>query len=278
MLLVLLYLVVQGKSTTSVPTIVGTKRKAASISELKEWTCALCHVHATSEHGLNEHFRGKKHRAKEEELKGSKGGVKNQPAPVPEKIIDQPKIGKKVANNAQNQNQKQTKKPLAVNRPADQSVPKNEVGAAKKGKFTFVCQQCKIKCYNEPTMVAHLSGKKHLTQMKELEASGKGMSTAKVTSFKVSRKGDGAAGGPGKELKIEGESRRTINEEQGAEETRVFRAPRTMVDEEAEVAEALTDEEEQAMEGQMDNDIEPMDGLAEEGSSFFQLHMRREQY
>ncbi|KAK9190170.1 hypothetical protein WN943_018772 [Citrus x changshan-huyou] len=72
---------VKPKPDTSV---CGSKQKAAtppagtgelpstSSSKPKEWSCALCQVTATTERGLDVHFQGKKHKAKEKLLRDLK--------------------------------------------------------------------------------------------------------------------------------------------------------------------------------------------------------------
>ncbi|XP_047948658.1 uncharacterized protein LOC125194466 isoform X2 [Salvia hispanica] len=48
----------------------GNLKKQKRVKE--EWSCTLCQVTATSEHTLNEHLKGKKHKTKEAALKAKK--------------------------------------------------------------------------------------------------------------------------------------------------------------------------------------------------------------
>ena len=85
------------------PNLFGTKRKAETetpptldAKELppfglkkkpkEEWSCALCQVTATSEKGLNQHLRGKKHKAKEASLVTQKMGKSPVNRPLKKKI------------------------------------------------------------------------------------------------------------------------------------------------------------------------------------------------
>ena len=52
------------KADASSATTKPTKLQTA----VRDWSCALCQVSTTSEAGLNQHLKGKKHKAKQESL------------------------------------------------------------------------------------------------------------------------------------------------------------------------------------------------------------------
>eukprot|EP00268_Persea_americana_P044235 TRINITY_DN4467_c0_g1_i1.p1 TRINITY_DN4467_c0_g1~~TRINITY_DN4467_c0_g1_i1.p1 ORF type:complete len:598 (+),score=170.58 TRINITY_DN4467_c0_g1_i1:194-1987(+) len=157
-------------NTTNSPNFAGSKRKAAvEAAEFtspkkvkKEWSCALCQVSTTSEQGLNEHIQGKKHKAKEEELMASKPGGNNNKAaysPTP-KRANKSKLAKQgVTASGQQKSQ--------VGQPEEQQVPKKENDIVCKQPLH--CEHCKVKCNSESMLASHLSGKKHLARMEELE-------------------------------------------------------------------------------------------------------------
>ncbi|KAJ6362125.1 hypothetical protein OIU78_002515 [Salix suchowensis] len=79
------------------PNLCGAKRKAVTpstgVGELpfagikkkpkEEWSCALCQVSATSERGLSEHLQGRRHKAKEAELRAQKMPKNPNKASIP---------------------------------------------------------------------------------------------------------------------------------------------------------------------------------------------------
>lgn len=156
-------------NTTSSPNFAAPKRKASveaaeftsSKKVKKEWSCALCQVSTTSEHGLNEHLQGRKHKAKEEELIASKPGGNNKDAfsLIPKKA-NKSKLEKQgVTTNGQNKSQ--------VGQPEQQKVPKKENDIVSKQPL--LCEHCNVKCNSESMLASHMSGKKHLARMQELE-------------------------------------------------------------------------------------------------------------
>ncbi|KAF8393014.1 hypothetical protein HHK36_021255 [Tetracentron sinense] len=140
------------------PNLVGTKRKAvtpaaAGANEIpvgsskkepqKEWSCALCRVSSTTEEGLNEHLEGKKHQAKEAELRA------NRRLPVSKKQKRQD-LKKKNGESIQKKS--------------------NPVDLIKKYKYW--CEMCRAGARTEYLMAAHQRGKKHMTLVMELVQNG----------------------------------------------------------------------------------------------------------
>eukprot|EP00262_Sarcandra_glabra_P013398 TRINITY_DN370_c0_g2_i1.p1 TRINITY_DN370_c0_g2~~TRINITY_DN370_c0_g2_i1.p1 ORF type:complete len:349 (+),score=52.38 TRINITY_DN370_c0_g2_i1:195-1241(+) len=141
------------KSLSPKPIIVGLKRKASdaatSVNDkpkkvVKELGCALCQVSATSEQALNDHMQGKKHKAKEEQLRANK-----------------PVTAKTKANQAKKQEEKKEKVVVKI---------KTEV--VKKRKFAFWCVTCKVGCHSAVVMAAHCKGKKHRARFLGVEEDG----------------------------------------------------------------------------------------------------------
>ncbi|EEF33001.1 hypothetical protein RCOM_0623850 [Ricinus communis] len=203
------------------PNLFGVKRKAATppvggTHELpctvlkkkpkEEWSCALCRVSATSEQGLNNHLRGKKHKAKEARLRANKMAKTPCSRPLPKKSLRQTKLtvstadlelepeaeaesvqvdkndddtDKKMGNKvAENNNDKlQVQKNGSVKSKKKNVVKKvlKEERTAEfrmKKKFKFWCEMCRIGAYSAVVMEAHEKGKKHLAQLQELGENG----------------------------------------------------------------------------------------------------------
>ncbi|KAL5200711.1 hypothetical protein ABZP36_021914 [Zizania latifolia] len=137
-------------SSGSQTKVSGVKRKTGAIPSTtgsgkvkkpaKDWSCALCHVSATSEAGLNEHLEGKWHKAKlvqcgaSKAIKFSKSSLKGTTEnkdgtdPAPKKICIQ----------------------------VDGAM--HEV--VQKGNYLW-CDRCKVRCDNTVIMAEHLRGRKH---------------------------------------------------------------------------------------------------------------------
>ena len=124
---------------------VGIKRKAevaggdqASSSSKKKktenkWTCPLCQVSATCERGLQDHFRGKKHEAKEASLKKSEEMSQKicRPDPFP-----------------------------------DGDEGKSQVREKQKDKKIW-CPICEISTNDQALMEMHWNGKKHMAKLRK---------------------------------------------------------------------------------------------------------------
>ncbi|XP_068652370.1 uncharacterized protein [Aristolochia californica] len=164
------------KSVTSLVT--GTKREPASGNELawlsnvnskmqKEWSCALCQVSATCKEGLNEHLQGKKHRAKEAELKGSKKGGEptTELTALTEKKAPSPagKDENKVLPNPEpSDDRKQQKQKTVRSRDGKQPLRKRQkTEGGGKSRLPLVCELCNIKCYSQTVLRGHYEGRKH---------------------------------------------------------------------------------------------------------------------
>ncbi|RWR85306.1 UBP1-associated proteins 1C-like protein [Cinnamomum micranthum f. kanehirae] len=113
--------------------LAGSKRKAYLIGNLElaspkkahnNWSCPLCQVSTTCERALNEHFEGKKHKAREKVL-------------VEKSIITR-------------------------NGPEPQQVCSIEAG--KPMVSFLRCHYCNVLCNSEVVMATHLKGKKHVAR------------------------------------------------------------------------------------------------------------------
>ncbi|KAM1260378.1 hypothetical protein ACFX2G_026404 [Malus domestica] len=198
------------------PNLSGVKRKTpptVSASELpafglkkkpkEEWSCALCHVSATSEKGLIHHINGKKHQAKEARLRAQKPSSSNAQSSKKAANFSEPKKIKGVRSTELRA--KQVRKSLDHNETSDISNQKiQEQGTSKKEKeeppmlkdqcgevlknkdevkmvegletkedvkkqktFKFWCESCKIGAYNLKVWSSHISGKKHIARSQE---------------------------------------------------------------------------------------------------------------
>ncbi|XP_068648436.1 uncharacterized protein [Aristolochia californica] len=165
--------------------VTGTKREPASGSELawlsnvnskiqKEWSCAMCQVSATSKEGLNEHLQGKKHRAKEAELKGSKKGREptSELSAFLEKKAEIPSPAGKdenkvMPNPEQSEDQGQKKQKTVRSRKVKQPPSKRQkTEGGGKIRVPLVCELCNIKCYSETVLHGHYEGRKHKARVK----------------------------------------------------------------------------------------------------------------
>ncbi|KAJ8630620.1 hypothetical protein MRB53_023943 [Persea americana] len=113
--------------------LAGSKRKADLIGNLElaspkkahnNWNCPLCQVSTTCEQALNEHFKGKKHKARERVLVEKSIATRNGPEPQQVCSID----------------------------------------AGKPMVSFLRCHYCNVLCNNEVVMAAHLKGKKHVAR------------------------------------------------------------------------------------------------------------------
>ncbi|GLU01338.1 hypothetical protein SLE2022_186500 [Rubroshorea leprosula] len=211
------------------PNLAGKKRKMPPESGVltlplmslkkpkEEWSCALCQVSATSEKGLNEHLQGRKHKAKEEELRAQRIAKISQTRPFPkktgkdswvaktsvsassetERVEKKSSVIKKTGNESNQKMELKNKDlelPLKKNRGAENFENRNketlrmapEFKKKKKNncneKFKFWCEMCSIGAHSEVVMDAHVEGKKHKIMLDKLDKNGKALLTPISTS------------------------------------------------------------------------------------------------
>ncbi|KAL3814366.1 hypothetical protein ACJIZ3_015634 [Penstemon smallii] len=111
----------------------------------REWTCALCLVTTTSEKTLNAHLQGSKHKSRCEALRTSKNKAKDTEKSNQENSVGQQKSCKKTEERVQQH--KQVK-------------PKQTSQA-----FKLRCGVCDVKLLSDIDLVAHLNGKRHLSNI-----------------------------------------------------------------------------------------------------------------
>ena len=99
-----------------------------------KWTCPLCQVSSTSEQGLQDHFEGMMHKAKEASLRKTE------------------KLNQKICSPD----------PF----PNDDDEEKSQVNEKHKDK-NFWCPICEISTNNEALMKMHWSGKKHMARLRK---------------------------------------------------------------------------------------------------------------
>nr|DAD27470.1 TPA_asm: hypothetical protein HUJ06_028938 [Nelumbo nucifera] len=182
--------------------LAGTKRKETAVAtgtgELsitgakkkpQEWSCALCQISATSEQVLEDHLRGKKHKAKEEQMKASKMTVKNtgSSTPLPKKtdkptklsaLSEEPKQGKQQEGKQQHAKQnvvtlvQKKQKKESKKKTAEAPLSKKQKREDLKNKFKLWCDMCHVGANSERVMAAHKSGKKHMARLKLVKQNG----------------------------------------------------------------------------------------------------------
>ncbi|KAJ6742993.1 hypothetical protein OIU85_017016 [Salix viminalis] len=198
------------------PNLCGAKRKAVTpstgVGELpfagikkkpkEEWSCALCQVSATSERGLSEHLQGRRHKAKEAELRAQKTPKNPNKASLPKKTAKTAKLAilttgldmeaeiedeslqhnksdnfsnKKSENKEEGGDKngaqlvQKNQQLESLNRSMAESVQRKErtPEIKKKKKFKFWCEMCQIGAYSEMVMEGHNKGKKHLARLQK---------------------------------------------------------------------------------------------------------------
>lgn len=138
----------------------------------KEWTCALCQISATSELGLEDHFKGKKHKSKQAGQKVGMIGLCSKKIispPSPSQVVESVELEK----SQQIPNKQETwveNNEIAIVKEkacggADENKPKR-----KKMKFKLYCKMCEVGAFSEEVMASHKKGKKHLLRLHQLGA------------------------------------------------------------------------------------------------------------
>ncbi|KAK7319503.1 hypothetical protein RJT34_04224 [Clitoria ternatea] len=144
---------IESKGKTGKDTTGGELPQSSTHREVqKEWTCALCQVKTCSEKTLDEHLHGKKHRNAYEALKAKNLKIDQSKGELKQKnIINEPNSkAKKVEGTEKNSMKGIPKKPFGMN------------------PFEVRCEVCNIYCPGQVAMIAHLKGKKHLDNIKNL--------------------------------------------------------------------------------------------------------------
>ncbi|KAL1548936.1 hypothetical protein AAHA92_17109 [Salvia divinorum] len=135
----------------------------------EKWSCTLCQVTATSEHILNEHLKGKKHKTKEAALKVHKSRIE----------ICTKQAAKPIRSSGTSDQVREVKltpksftdgppPPLQGN-PNSDNLKKEELvltqgqqkGEHKKETYKFWCELCQVGVLSEKVMKMHQQGKKH---------------------------------------------------------------------------------------------------------------------
>ncbi|XP_062078442.1 uncharacterized protein LOC133782965 isoform X2 [Humulus lupulus] len=151
----------------------------------EEWSCALCHVTATSEKGLNEHLHGKKHKVREAGLLSQKIGKSSINVPSQKKTGNpsmkctetssalevKAEVEEKPLGVGQNETAKDSKSTLELPIPEDENGGKlnKTMRTDKKVKrkksepkiYKFWCEMCQVGCQSSKVMNDHKRGKKH---------------------------------------------------------------------------------------------------------------------
>ncbi|GFS34845.1 hypothetical protein Acr_00g0036440 [Actinidia rufa] len=172
--------------------LIGSKKKSK-----EEWSCAICQVSATSEHGLNEHLQGKKHKSREAGLRAQRTGKNYEIGLFPKKSKPI-----KLVELSDNQNSQQEEKleggvllhkksitedvksnnVLAMRAIQDTDYSKTKNGDSfqkmqenvdeKKNRFKFWCEMCQVGAFSEKVLNKHRKGKKHMGRLLVLDRIG----------------------------------------------------------------------------------------------------------
>ncbi|KAL2927856.1 hypothetical protein RDABS01_015682 [Bienertia sinuspersici] len=167
----------------------------------EEWSCALCRVTATSEQALNDHLKGKKHKARESGLNSQRTGFGTGPLPntvssstgkpikVPGKTNKQSSRKKKdkktggetslgKTDNKSAQELLSIDKKITISegketpskmKNEEAAMPQKTSASAKPKKgLNFLCDICQIRTHSLKVLNAHKKGKPHLAKVKKL--------------------------------------------------------------------------------------------------------------
>ncbi|KAH9768705.1 hypothetical protein KPL71_011702 [Citrus sinensis] len=193
----------QDQQVKPYPNLCGSKQEAATLpadsgkpcstgsKKPMHWSCALCQVSSTSKRNLDEHLRGKKHKAKDEELVGGQKWTKKSTesrdiagqemkTKVEEKSV---KANKTVVGSDQKGEggQAQQVKPYpnlcgskqeATTLPADSGKP---CSTGSKKPMHWSCALCQVSSTSKRNLDEHLRGKKHKAKEEGLEREKKHM-------------------------------------------------------------------------------------------------------
>ncbi|GMP63970.1 hypothetical protein CsSME_00025444 [Camellia sinensis var. sinensis] len=178
---------------SELPSISGSNKKLK-----EEWSCALCHVSATSEQGLNEHLQGRKHKAREAGLRALRTGKNYAIGLFPKKsakptiqiietidnkiseLLPVNKTGEKLLQKKSKAEDVKQSNNLALqvisketnassnHKSGKFSGQKMQKSGDHKKKYKFWCEMCKIGAHSEKVMNDHRKGKKHVGRLQEL--------------------------------------------------------------------------------------------------------------
>ncbi|GMQ06854.1 hypothetical protein CsSME_00051288 [Camellia sinensis var. sinensis] len=170
--------------------VAGMKRKfEASIAECgdgtpsvnvgkkiqKEWSCALCHVTVTCERHLQEHLKGRKHKAKERALWESNTKVNNNPSNSNQLVVPSGHKKPNLDGHRDGNHEKMNDMDNVDNGVQQKANLEKINGGAKESEmqtnleydFKFWCTMCKVGTTSEVLMTAHQTGKEHITLLQE---------------------------------------------------------------------------------------------------------------
>ncbi|CAH9086554.1 unnamed protein product [Cuscuta epithymum] len=133
----------------------GLKQEVAINSELfdkkkikQDWSCDLCQITATSKASLNDHFQGKKHKAKEAPGKNFSIGLSlNSPK------LDMPKESSMVV--------------ITDEKSAASGQTQEKTEVKKRKNYKFWCENCGTGTFSSKVMEDHKTGKKHLSKVEK---------------------------------------------------------------------------------------------------------------
>ncbi|KAI8569255.1 hypothetical protein RHMOL_Rhmol02G0264400 [Rhododendron molle] len=135
----------------------------------KEWRCALCQFNASSEHELNDHLQGRKHKAKEKAIaETTKPVIEN--ADNSEALVEEAEYSSQLGMNLA--------KPLdsgvsGVKRKSEAPISEfvndtPSLNLSKKLQKLSSCSLCQVIVTSELEMTRHLQGRKHKAKEKAI--------------------------------------------------------------------------------------------------------------
>lgn len=137
----------------------------------KEWTCALCRISATSELGLEDHLKGKKHKSKQAGQKTGMIGLcskKFNDTPNSSQVVESVELEKSQQITNKHETGVENNKAIVMEKGCggpDQKMPKK-----KRMNFKYYCKICEVGAFCEEVMANHKKGKKHLIRLHQLGA------------------------------------------------------------------------------------------------------------
>jgi hypothetical protein len=121
----------------------------------ERWGCNVCQVEATSEHNLQQHFAGQKHRSNVASLESRNNGGRHQ---TTTRALHQ-EGSKSMAMNYGHLGPPSAWGKLPLNGSSSNSVVSSEM--ARHMMSLYFCKVCNVQCSNEFMFEEHRRGKKH---------------------------------------------------------------------------------------------------------------------
>ncbi|MQM03875.1 hypothetical protein Taro_036662 [Colocasia esculenta] len=152
----------------------GIARKKAGGPAEHDWSCAICQVSVTSRETLNEHLKGRRHKANAE-LMGiiKKTGVSTSTkrAAGPSAVVKDMVL-------------KVSKSNVNGKHPLNEAKGISQLQKQQKAARLW-CELCKVECNSDTALATHLGGKKHRTKLRKSKSATRNLLLRRKEMFQV---------------------------------------------------------------------------------------------